>query len=77
MSKVFSASQVLTASEIVDFQTNRADKFKVSFTDVLQNRILIFNTGRAPTDDIQLRKVRLIILATLERCAGLSKRLAF
>jgi ABC-type transport system substrate-binding protein len=48
---------VLTYSEIVDFQTNHADKFKVSFTDVLQNRILIFNTGRAPTDDIQLRKV--------------------
>ena len=72
MSKVFSTSQVLTAAEIVDFQTNRADKFKVSFTDVLQNRILIFNTGKAPTDDINLRKVQPTTLAALECCAGVS-----
>ena len=58
MIMVFYSFQVLSAADIVDFRDNRADAFATSFTETLQNRIVIINTQKAPTDDINMRKVR-------------------
>jgi len=63
---------VLSAADIVDFRDNRADAFATSFTEALQNRIVIINTQKAPTDDIQLRKV---IIHGVDKAALVEKEL--
>ena len=48
---------VLEAADIMEFRDQRMDLFDVSLTEPLQNNLVIFNTAKVPTDDIQMRKV--------------------
>jgi ABC-type transport system substrate-binding protein len=47
---------VLDPEDIADMMANHHDKVHVSLTDPIMTRIMIFNTAKAPTDSIQLRK---------------------
>ena len=47
---------VLKPEVISDFKSN--PDFRVIMTPPLQNRIVVLNTDKAPTDDLQVRKVR-------------------
>ena len=46
----------LTAIQVQKFKLYDSDKFKVHHSAVLQNAVVILNSGRAPTNDIQTRK---------------------
>jgi nickel transport system substrate-binding protein len=46
---------VLENEDVADFQTNSS--FTVSLTESFQNRVVIFNTAKAPTDDLETRKM--------------------
>lgn len=46
----------LTAKQVFKFKSQHSDRFEVRHTDVLQHALLIFNTARAPTDDIRVRQ---------------------
>jgi len=46
--------------------------FKVSFTEPIQNRIVIFNTAKAPTDSLELRKV---IIHAVDKAALVKKEM--
>ena len=50
-------SGVLTEADIDDIRMNHGDDVHVSMTEPIQNRIIVMNTGRAPTDDLTTRKV--------------------
>ena len=50
-------ADVLTGADVADLKNNHADKVSVSLTESIQNRNIVFNTGKAPTNDLQLRKV--------------------
>ena len=47
---------VLDPEDIADMMANHHDKVHVSLTEPIMNRIVVFNTAKAPTDSIQLRK---------------------
>ena len=47
---------VLTEADVEDLRRNHADDVSVALTESIQNRIVVLNTARAPTDDIQNRK---------------------
>lgn len=46
----------LTAHQVQNLKFTRSDLFDVRHSDVTQNALLVFNTGKAPTDDINVRK---------------------
>ena len=50
-------ADVLTGADVADLKNNHVDKVSVSLTESIQNRNIVFNTGKAPTNDLQLRKV--------------------
>ena len=50
-------ADVLTGTDVAYLRNNHADKVSVSLTESIQNRNIVFNTGKAPTNDLQLRKV--------------------
>jgi len=62
----------LDPEDIEDMMTNHKDKVTVSMTEAIQNRIIIFNTAKAPTDDIQMRKV---IIHAINKAAIIAKEL--
>merc|ERR1712038_789584 len=49
-------ADVLTPSDIKMFQADHTNTHQVYLTEPLQNRIVIINTAKAPTDDIKVRK---------------------
>ena len=48
---------VLSEADIALFKYNNSASVSVSLTESIQNRIIVFNTDRTPTDDLQNRKV--------------------
>lgn len=48
---------VLTPSQVRDFDHSHANDFQVVNGPPLMNTIIVMNAAKAPTDDIQLRKV--------------------
>jgi hypothetical protein len=42
---------------VADLRNNHAEKVSVSLTESIQNRNIVFNTAKSPTDDLQTRKV--------------------
>ena len=50
-------SGVLTGADVADLRNNHAEKVSVSLTESIQNRNIVFNTAKSPTDDLQTRKV--------------------
>ena len=50
-------ADVLTGASVADLKYNHSDKVSVSLTESLQNRNIVFNTAKYPTDDLQTRKV--------------------
>lgn len=50
-------ADVLTGADVAYLKNNHADKVSVFLTESIQNRNIVFNTGKAPTNDLQLRKV--------------------
>ena len=50
-------ADVLTGADVAYLKNNHSDKVSVSLTESIQNRNIVFNTGKAPTNDLQLRKV--------------------
>ena len=50
-------ADVLTGESVADLKYNHWDKVSVSLTESLQNRNIVFNTAKYPTDDLQTRKV--------------------
>ena len=48
---------VLSEADIALFKYNNSASVSVSLTESIQNRIIVFNTNRTPTDDLQNRKV--------------------
>ena len=50
-------SGVLAPADVAEFKTRHTSKFRTSLTEQLQNRIIIFNTAKAPTNDLKTRKI--------------------
>ena len=50
-------ADVLTGADVADLKNNHVDTVSVSLTESIMNRNIVFNTGKAPTNDLQLRKV--------------------
>ena len=48
---------VLTEADVADLKSNHINTLTVSLTDAIQNRIIVFNTAKHPTDELQTRKV--------------------
>merc|ERR1712167_428459 len=48
---------VLTPAQVKDIDVRHANRFDVSMGPPLMNTIVVMNAARAPTDDLQLRKV--------------------
>jgi ABC-type transport system substrate-binding protein len=46
----------LTAKQVQDIKVFDSDKFDVRHSDVLQHALVALNSGRAPTDDIKIRR---------------------
>lgn len=63
---------VLTEATIASMRTSNTDKVRVVLTEVIQNRIVVLNTAKAPTDEIQMRKV---IIHAIDRDAIIKKEL--
>ena len=66
-------SGVLTEAEVADLKTNHTDDVFVSLTEPIQNRIIVMNTAKSPTDDLQVRKV---IIHGVDKAAIINKELA-
>ncbi len=63
---------VLSEADIALFHHNNAN-VSVVLTESIQNRIIVFNTNRAPTDDLQNRKV---IIHAIDKAAIIDKEFA-
>jgi len=48
---------VLSPKDLEDIRLNYAESFQVSHTEPVQNTLAIFNAAKAPTDDIDIRKL--------------------
>ena len=46
----------LSPSQVQDFKFFHSNNFDVQHSDVIQHALLVFNTNRAPTDDIRVRQ---------------------
>lgn len=46
----------LSANQVQEMKFSYSDLFDVRHSDVTQNALLVMNTGKAPTDDIEVRK---------------------
>ena len=63
----------MTEAEVADLKTNHTDDVFVSLTEPIQNRIIVMNTAKSPTDDLQVRKV---IIHGVDKAAIINKELA-
>lgn len=63
---------VLTPANLETIRTTKTTEFSVSLTEPLQNRIIIFNTAKAPTNDLQTRKV---LIHAVNKAAIITKEL--
>jgi nickel transport system substrate-binding protein len=66
-------SGVLTEAEIADLKRNHTEEVFVSLTEPIMNRIIVMNTAKTPTDDLQNRKV---IIHAVDKTAIIEKELA-
>ena len=64
---------VLQPSAVAEFMTERKAAFQTYLTEPLQNRIVILNTAKAPTDELTVRKV---IIHAVDKAAIIDKELA-
>jgi nickel transport system substrate-binding protein len=64
---------VLTETDIAELKRDHADKLDVALSEAIQNRIVVLNTGKAPTDELQVRK---IIIHAVDKTAIIKKELA-
>ena len=64
---------VLTEADVATLRTSSTDKVAVVLTEAIQNRIVVLNTAKAPTDQLQIRKV---IIHAVDRDAIIKKELA-
>lgn len=64
---------VLQPSAVAEFMTERQAAFQTYLTEPLQNRIVILNTAKAPTDELTVRKV---IIHGVDKAAIIDKELA-
>lgn len=46
----------LSAQQVYNFKIRHHDMFETIYSDVVQNAVVVLNTGRAPTNDITVRK---------------------
>ena len=63
---------VLNPKDVREFRTTRAADFDVVLTEPLQNRIVILNSAKAPTNDVQVRKT---IMHAVNKAAIIEKEL--
>lgn len=61
----------LPPADVKEFQSN--PDFQVYLTEPLQNRVIVLNTAKAPTDDLQVRKT---IIHGVNKAAIIDKELA-
>ncbi|QDZ23761.1 hypothetical protein HOP50_11g63010 [Chloropicon primus] len=66
-------SGVLTEAEVAMLKSDHSDKLSVSLTEPIQNRIIVMNTAKAPTDSLQNRKV---IIHSIDKASIIKKELA-
>merc|ERR1719188_2927200 len=63
---------VLSPADLKTIQTKHTSDFQVFLGPAIQNRIIIINANKAPTDDIELRKV---IMHAVNKAAIIDKEL--
>ncbi|GHP11800.1 hypothetical protein PPROV_001052700 [Pycnococcus provasolii] len=64
---------VLTEKDVAVFKREHADNFAVPLTEPMQNRIVVLNTAKAPTNELQTRKV---IIHAVDKDTIIKKELA-
>lgn len=65
--------KVLTPAQVKELNEQHGDKFDVSYGPPLLNTIVVMNAARAPTNDIQLRKV---VQHAIDKASIVAKELA-
>jgi nickel transport system substrate-binding protein len=63
----------LDAAQVQDLKFYHSDQFDVRHSDVIQHSLLVFNSNRAPTDDITVRRA---IIHAIDKAAFLEKEFA-
>jgi ABC-type oligopeptide transport system substrate-binding subunit len=63
---------VLEPRDIAEMRDEHKEDFRVVLTQPIQNRVVIFNTAKAPTDDLRMRKV---IIHSIDKAAIVEKEL--
>ena len=66
-------SGVLLESEVADLKMNHTKDLFVSLSPAIQNRIVVLNTNKAPTNSLDNRKV---IIHAINKAAIIDKELA-
>jgi len=66
-------SGVLDPADVAAFRTQHSAQFNVFLTDPLQNRIVILNSAKAPTDELTVRK---LIIHGVNKAAIIDRELA-
>jgi len=64
---------VLTEVDVVELKNQHAGKLTVAMSEAIQNRIVVLNTAKAPTDELQVRK---IIIHAVDKTSIIKKELA-
>jgi ABC-type oligopeptide transport system substrate-binding subunit len=64
---------VLTPTQVREFDENHANQFQVLNGPPLMNTIIVMNAAKAPTNDIQLRKV---VMHAIDKASIVDKELA-
>jgi ABC-type transport system substrate-binding protein len=63
---------VLSPSDVIDIQDNHRSTLLTYHSDALQNVLLLLNSGKAPTNDIQLRKT---LIHAIDKVGFINKEL--
>lgn len=63
----------LTAKQVQNLKFFHSDKFDVRHSDVIQHALVVFNSNRAPTDDIQVRRA---IIHAIDKASFLEEEFA-
>lgn len=64
---------VLTEADVAELKRENTDEFNVVLTEALQNRIVVLNTAKAPTDELANRKT---IVHAVDKNSIIEKELA-
>ena len=64
---------VLTEADVADLKREHTDTVAVALTEAIQNRIVVLNTAKAPTDELQNRQV---IIHAVDKKRIIDKELA-